>query len=476
VLQILDHDSSVARTKNRVKTQFPRHPRRETTVGLSRIVVMPRASMPLVLLALAVCAPRASAASLTAAAYVKAALAASPEVRQADESWRGADDSYKAQLAAMILPTLAFTGQDYPYGDDPSLGYARHGWRMRRSDMTSNATVNWNLFNGFQDLLKTRVAAEARDSALKSLDAARQDRAYAALQAFYALDARARLRDVAREDLRAQEDQYHQTQGLYRDGLKGLADLYKSETEWHASEIRLVSADGDYKAALEPFNALLDRAPWEEAMAAAELTPGATDLPRIDDDAAKLASRRAEIVRALSDADKAASAEKQSLVGLFPTLALNATWNRQDTATNGLPSSASGIPNPNSQVGLALTLPFGYNGATQGFNYAAARAERRRAKAAADGALRSAREELYAAWVNIERATITYGLSLRQEEIARQGLAIVEAQYRQGGADALRMAQARSDLLGARVQTATALQDIFVNRAAYRRAAGVPLW
>jgi outer membrane protein TolC len=445
-------------------------------------MLMPRASrlfLPLAL-AFAAAAPASAAAvaagNMTAAEYVKAALAASPEVRQALESWTNAADAYKAQLSAMLLPTLSFTGQVYPYGDDPSLGYAYHSWRLRRSDMMSNTALNWNVFNGFQGWVETRVAAEARDSSALVLDGARQDRSYAALQAFYALAARSRLRDVAREDLQAQAEQYRQTQGLYRDGLKSLADLYKSETEWHASEIRLVGAEGDYKAALEPFNSLLDRAPWDDAAPSSELTPGATDLPRIEDDAAFLPKRRPEIARALNDAAKAATQEKQSLVGLFPTLAVNAAWNRQDTAANGQPSSTFGIPNPNRQVGLTLSLPLGFNGATQGFNYAAARAERRRAKAAADAALRSARDELYAAWVNLERATITWGLSVRQEEIAAQGLEIVEAQYRQGSADALRMAQARSDLLSARVQTATALQDIFVNRAAYRRAAGEQLW
>ncbi len=441
---------------------------------------MPLVSRLLVPLALAFAAVPAAAAPLpaplTSAQYVKGALAASPEVRLADENWRAADDAYKSALAAMLLPTLSFTGQDYPYGDDPSLGYIHHTWQWKRSDMTSNTTANWNLFNGFQDWLKTRVASEARDSAARSLDAARQDRAFAALQAFYALDARARLVDVAREDLRAQEDQYRETQGLYRDGLKSLADLYKSETEWHASEIRLVSALDDYKAAQEPFNSLIDRAPWDSVSISAELTPGATDLPRIEGDAARLSTRRPEIVRALSDEEKAKAAEKQALVGLFPSFALNATWNRQDTATDGIPSSTLGIVSPNRQVGLTLSLPFGYNGATQGFNYAGARAERRRAKAAADAALRSARDELYAAWIGLERATITYGLDVRLEEIAQSGLEIVEAQYRQGTADALHMADARTDLLTARVQKATALQDIFVNRAAYRRAAGVPLW
>ena len=427
-------------------------------------------------LALSALSAPAAADGVTASEYVKRTLAASPEVRQAEEAWRAADDAWKGQVAAMVLPTVAFTAQDYPYGDDPSLGYIHHSWRLRRSDMTTNTTVNWNLFNGFQDLLRARLAAEARDAAAFALSAARQDRAFAALQAFFALDARARLRDVAREDLRAQAEQFEQTQGLYRDGLKGLADLYKSETEWHASEIRLVASEAEYKAALQPFNSLLAVPPWTEARPAADLEPGATELPRIGDDAARLSAARPEIARALAEAQRAASAETQSLIGLFPSLAVNATWNRQDTATSGLPSSSLGIPNPNRQVGLSLSLPFGWNGATQGFNYAGARAERRRARAAADALLRSAGDELYAAWIGLERATAVYGLSTRQEEIAQRGLEIVEAQYRQGSADALRMAQARSDLLAARVSKATALQDIFVNRAAYRRAAGVPLW
>src|SRR3569832_1134803 len=186
------------------------------------MTTMPRALRPLALLALLLPAVRAAAADMTAADYVKAALAASPEVRQADESWRGADDAYKAQLSAILLPTIAFTATEYPWGDDPSLGYLHHGWRMRRNDVGTNATATWNVFNGFQGWLKTRSAAAARDSAERSLDAARQDRSFAALQAFYALGARARLRDVAREDLRAQEEQYKQPLGLYRGGLQGL--------------------------------------------------------------------------------------------------------------------------------------------------------------------------------------------------------------------------------------------------------------
>ncbi|OGS37135.1 MAG: hypothetical protein A2506_07110 [Elusimicrobia bacterium RIFOXYD12_FULL_66_9] len=407
--------------------------------------------------------------ALTAPAYVTLALAASPEVRQAEESFRGADGAYKALFATMVLPTLSFTAQSYPYGDDPLLGYQHHRLRLRSSDMTANTSVNWNLFNGFKDVLKVRSAAAARDSASKALDAARNERAFAAVQVFYQLSARERLLAVAREDLRAQSDQYRETEDLYKHGLKSLSDLYKSETEWRSSEIRLISAEADYKGSLQPFNEMISRPPWEAHSLPDDLTPGATELPRIEEDAALIVQRRAEIARSLRDADRAVEQERQSLLGLFPDAALNAAWNRREKG----PGSA---PSPNSQVGLSLSLPFGFNVVTQGYDYAAARAEKRRARAAADAALRTAREELYAAWVGLERASLIYGLAARQEEIAARGLEIVETQYRQGTTDALRMAQARSDFLSARVQRATALQNIFVNRAAYRRAAGVPLW
>ncbi|MDE2491404.1 MAG: TolC family protein [Elusimicrobia bacterium] len=443
---------------------------------------MARSALLLLILALAVPsagaadAPSPPSAPLTAAAYVRSALAASHEVREALESWRAARDQYRAQLAAMLLPTLSFAGQDYLFGDDPSLGYRYHSWRVRRGDMTTNTTASWNVFNGFQDWERTRASGESLNSAARALDAARQDRAFAAIQAFYALSANARLRDVARDDLAAQKAQYAETQDLYKHGLKSLADLYKSENDWRASEIRLVSADAAYRSALQPFNELIAQTPWTEHVLDDALTPGATVPPDLAGDAARLPERRPEIRRALSEERRAGIQERQALLGLLPTLSVVAQWNRQQTALNGLPSGSLGITSSNRQVGLTLSLPFGFNGATQGFAYAAARASRRGAEAAADAALRSARDDLYSAWIGLESATSTYELSEREESIAARGLKIVETEYRQGTADALRMAQARSDLLSARVQTATALENILVDRAAYERAAGVPLW
>jgi outer membrane protein TolC len=417
----------------------------------------------------------ASSAALASGDYLREVLALSPDVRSAEEALRAAEDAFNGQVAEMVLPTLSFQATKYPYGDDPSLGYVFHGLRLNGSNVTTNTTLNINIFNGFQDWTNMRIKQEARESARDALDAARQNASWTALQAFYALSAQTRLRDVAREDLRAQEEQYRQTQGLYKDGLKSLADLFKSETEWHESQIRIAQAEAAYKGALQPFNELISRPPWEEHVLDAALEPGATDLPVIDEDAARLPDRRPEILGALRDERGALASEHLALLGLLPTLSVSGTWNRDETY-GGLPSSTYGIPNPNSYIMISASLPVSFNGFTQGFAYASARAVRRQARDKVDALVRQAREDLYAAWINLERAGRVYALAAREVEIAEQGLEIVAVQYRQGTADALRMAQARTDLLTARTQKESAVQDIETNRAAYRRAAGIPLW
>jgi len=424
----------------------------------------------LLLLALALAAPAASAAGLGAADYVKLALAASPEVREAEESLAAADDAYKSLLASVALPSLSFSWSDSLYGDDPARGVF-HGLRLKRNDQTTSTGASWNLFNGFKDFYGARVSGESRASAEISLRAARQSRALAAIQAYYHLAANKRLVDVAKVDLGSQEEQFHRTESLYRAGMMGLSDLYKSETEWRSSQVRLISAESAYKSALEPFNSLVDRAPWTEPELAAELEPGATELPRLEEDAARLPERLPELALSLKAVEKARLAEKQSLLNVLPSLSAVASWTRNDAEGRGLWTGRA-----QQQIGLLFSLPVGFNGVKQAYDHMAARAALRSARASFDLALRSARDALYSAWIALDASTKTYALALRQEEIAARGLEIVEQQYNQGATDALRMAQARTDALNARVQTATVLQDIYLNRAAYRRAAGVSLW
>jgi outer membrane protein TolC len=434
----------------------------------------PTSALTLLALLLSPATAARAADGITVSSYTAAALASSPEVRTADDAYQSADAALKGQAAAMLLPTLAFSWTEYPYGHDPLNAYTFEHARFAARNGQAVTTANWNLFNSFEDLQKTRAAAFARRSARSALTAAKQDRAFAAISAFYDLDSKTELLGVAQQNLKDQRQQYDQSLDLYKHGMKSLADLLKSETDWRSSELRIIQAESDRKTALVAFNVLIDRVPFDEAALAVNLQAGATDLPLVGDDLARALELRPEVTKAREDLAKARVAVQQAVEGILPNFKVDATWNK--TRYAAFPGSGSTTPNPNYYVALALTLPVGFNGFTQGWAISAARAEKRRAEAARDAAERTVRSEVYGAFINVERVSKSYSVAVLKEEIAEKALELVGRQYQQGAADAIRMNQAQTDYLNARVERALALHDIFIDRAQYKRAVGDPLW
>jgi len=421
---------------------------------------------------LSVLAAPLRAEGLTVSSYTAAALASSPEVRSAEDAYRAADAALKGQAAALVLPTLSFSFTEYPYGHDPFRSYRYNHGRFAVREGQAVTAANWNLFNSFEDLQKTRAAAMARRAAKNAWTAARQDRAFAAINAFYDLDAKTELLGVAQQNLTDQKRQYDQSLDLYKNGMKSLADLLKSETDWRSSELRIIAAEAERKRSLVAFNALLDRGAFDEAALTLDLKAGATDLPLVEPDFVRALDARPEVAEAREDLARARVAVQQAMQGILPNLKVDATW----TKTRYAAGSGTTFPNPNHQIGLALTLPIGFNGFTQAFGVSAAKARLRRSEAARDAALRTVKTEVYGAYINLEKVSRSYTVAVLKEEIAAKSFELVERQYRQGAADAIRMNQAQNDYLSARVERALALRDIFIDRARYRRAVGDPLW
>ena len=426
------------------------------------------------LTALALLPSPARAEAVTVSSYTAAALHSSPEVRSAEDAYNAADAALKGQAAAMMLPTLSFSYTQYPFGHNPLDAYRYEHGRFSPRLGQAVTTANWNLFNGFIDLQKTRAAALARRAARAALAAARQDRAFAAISAFYGLDSKTELLAVARQNLADQRRQYEQSLDLYKHGMKSLADLLKSETDWRSSELRIIAAESERKKALVAFNLLIDRGALDEAPLALDLQAGATALPSVDADFARALQLRPETTKAREELEKARVAVQQAAQGLLPELRVDASWSR--TRYAAYPGAGSSVPNPNHNVGVALSLPVGFNGFTQGWALASARSEKRRAEAALDEAERTVKSEVYNAFIDLERVSGSYSVALQKEEIAAKALELVGRQYQQGAADAIRMNQAQNDYLNARVERALALHDIFIDRARYRRAVGEPLW
>ncbi|MDE2237501.1 MAG: TolC family protein [Elusimicrobia bacterium] len=422
--------------------------------------------------------PAAASYEFSLSSYTALALASSPEVRSAEDDYNAAEALYQAAWANMTLPTASLSATAYPWGDNPQNAYQFNSWRLNRSDLSLNTTLNLNVFNSFQDLQKVRAADASRRVALRAFDAARQDRAFSAIQDFYDLDSKNDLLGVARENLEAQRKQYEQSLDLYRHGMKSEADLLKSETDWRSSQLRLVSAEADEQTSLVAFNSLIGRSPLNSVSLRTDLEPGTTALPDIGADLTRAIERRPEVARAKQSLQAGRIAYQQALQGLLPTLRLDATWNHAETADFGSVVSASslGIPNPNYYVGLSLSLPLGFNGVSQVLAVARARSQLKAAKQALEAAQRSARQDVAQAYINFGAAVQGWGLARLKADIAKRTLDLVSEQYREGAADAIRMSQAQSDFLDAQVSLAQARHDIFIERARYTRAVGDRLW
>lgn len=410
---------------------------------------------------------------VTFAEFVRRAVDASPEVLQAVESLKEAEAQWKSQTAAAWLPSVAFTGIGYPYGHNPANRYDFVRWRLDRDDMSFNTTVTLNLFNSFQDAHRVRAARHAREAARYGSTATRQEKTVAAARAYLGLSLKERLLEVATENLRAQQEQYRLTQDLYRHGMKSLSDLLKSETDWRSSELRVAAAEAERRRSLAVFNVLMERSPEEPARLEPLPEPGGEALAPLDQDLEAAVRLRPEVLRAAEGEAKARVAALQARRDLLPVFSVDATWNRQDTATFGAPvTTLSNIPSPNYQLGLRLSLPSRYNVISQSQDWLAAKAAQRRAAQERAAVLRQVRLEAVQARITLEQALLAARVAKQKAELAGRNLELVTEQYRQGSSDVIRLAQAQLDYLQARTERSQAAHDAALSRLEYRRAIG----
>lgn len=417
-------------------------------------------------------AQAAAVREFDAASFVREALATSPEVREAEASFAKSAAQVKEKTAAAILPSFSFSADATPWGHAPSNSNQLTHWRLTRDERTSTTGLNLNLFNSFNDYRSARSALLGRGAQGAALTAAKRSHAFEALRAFYDLSLKNRLLEVAAENLKAQEEQYRMTEDLYKNGMKSLSDLLKSETDWRSSELRLAGAEAEQKVSLIKFNNLVDGEPLEAAVLRVDLAGGTTDLPKLAGDAARALNLRPDLAKGRMDLENAQVALAAARQGMLPSFSVNAVWSRRD----GGPVDSISEPNPSYRIGLGLSMPVGYNVVSQIHAFAASRADVRRFGAALDQLVRDAAAEVHGAFVQLERALRSYAISTAKETISERNLGLVTEQYRTGSADVIRMGQARLDLLNARVERAQALHEAFINRARYRLAIGEPLW
>ena len=412
-----------------------------------------------------------ASATFTAAAYVQAVLDAAPEVRQAAQLVAAARAAWKSQTAAAWMPTVGFTGLAYPYGHDLNESSRFQNWNLARADTSLNTTVNLNLFNSFSDYYKVRQTALSRDSAEQALALSRQSRAFAAAQDFYNLGLNERLVAVALESLKIHKANYDLTLDHYQNGMKSLADQLKSETDWHSGELGMAQAEANYQQSLLQFNLLVGRPADAPVALALELDPGTTTLPDLAADLAAALRRRPEMVAARLALETNEVAAAQAARDGLPQFSVNAAYNRTD---NGRGIGNLG-PDPNYQLALSLSLPSGFNGASQWFNVSAARAQAEASRRSLAVTIRQVHSDVHSAYIALSSALETYRIATLTEGIARRSFELVNEQYKQNSANVIQLAQVQLDYLTASTQRAQALFSALVSRYQYRLAIGEPL-
>ena len=408
------------------------------------------------------------------AAYVAAALEASPETARSRLSRKAASYRWKSALASAALPALSWSADSVPYGPTPADSYQFHNWRLNASDVGINTGLRWNLFNSFADELNVRASSLAKDAADAELEASLRSQALAALRVYYSLALKGRILEVSEGNLKAQEAQFALTQDLYKHGMKSYTDLLKSETDLLSSRLRLASAQAETRKSLVRFNTLLQRGPLDPAEPEPLSEPGARTFPEPGTELRDSLLKRPELRIARLEEDKAAVGLRRTIREGVPALSLDALWQRQEVATFGKPS-AFGIPNPNYRLALTLALPSGFNAYSQAQNALVSRSELERARESRRAVELQVGQEVALSRGELERALQTLRVASRKEEISRENLGLVSDQYQQGRADVIRLAQAQLDFLESQVQRAQAMHDAHVAAAEYRYAAGEPL-
>lgn len=419
--------------------------------------------------------PRASCAAVTLAEYTAKTLTLSPEVARTEAGLAQARARWLSDLAGAWLPSVSANAQLTPYGHDPADSYRFHGWQATSDQISYSASLSWNLFNSFHDSLELKASGAEREAAERALAAARRDQELKAAQAFYELSLKRKLLSVQKSNLQIHEERLSQTQDLYRHGLKSLSDFLKSQTDHASSRLTLFQSEADAHNALARFNLLIQEPPSREAEPEEPGSPPA-EPPKLPDLAEALRAAwetRPEIAQAGAQLRRSQALERLRLADVLPTVSLVGRWNWQNLASFGLPSSSFGIPNPNYQVGVAVSLPAGFNLFSPWQRYRAAQAFSRDALENLEAQKRKVREEATQAYFELERASKAFGVADQKAKIAKQNAELVWERYKQGAADVLYLAQSQQDFLQAEVDKAQALRAYALGRLEFNHALGL---
>lgn len=381
----------------------------------------------------------------------------------------------KAQLGkayAPFSPQGVFSVNRTQFGYD-QFGVLNEGNRWDSSTRNASLSTNWNLFNGFRDMDRLKGAGYDHEAAEEALSAVRRQIVAQLIQAYYGLLLADKSIEAQKESLKSKQEHYELAQARFKAGVRSYSDVLNAQIQMKQSEIQLIDTESKKKSALFALNILLDLPVSNPTVIADELAfePLREDM----ENSVRLAlSRRPEVLQARDELHSAEAGRSLSYHDFLPVLSLGGLYNY---TFSGAPAGTAGSTffsrNPFWQVNLGLSFPFWDGGARL--------QEIRRAGAGvriAEGNLNKVRrtvgKEAAEAWLNLERNQKVYLVAKDQVQSAKEAFGIVEERYKNGGASALDVVDAQSNLLKIELDAIQSLYNFHVAKFELKRAVGLP--
>ncbi len=417
---------------------------------------------------LAAAAP-ARAAGFTARSYIAAALAASPSMKSAEESFRQAESSYKTALLDAALPSLTLgLGETFYDNLDTRL-------RLDRNDVASSLSASWNLYDSvYSPARRIKDARLDYETAKLSLLKAKQDEALKAMARFYALYSARQRTVIAKANLVSRERQYKDTNEQYNSGTRSRIEVTQSEGDKLQGELSVAQAEAAESKALMSFNELIDADP-----AAGQEVEVSTMAPEI-----QLPLPREDVDRALRDnlslrmqrlsLEKARLAYRSSVNSAYPRLSVDASWRK--TALGLIGPGSSGPGNPSYALSASVSFPFGFFGLQNYLKTKTAASKLGTAELNLQNSVRAMKTDVLTSQKDIELQVKSRQLLEFQVKAQRDTTDNLLSEYSLGGASFLQLDSSQTKMLDAGNNLVGAINDLDLALFSYRALLGERIW
>ena len=343
--------------------------------------------------------------------------------------------------------------------DSPSIG-PTDDWRV-------GVGAQFTLFDSGERRAQHQAALARRDMAAEERNRVMQDVAYDVERAYYALASAVENREAAAAALERAEDHLRITEIRRAAGAAPQADVVRAQSEVAEARLRLIEGDSAIRVAQGNLNTVMGlpaETPLEQELAPEPIT--SPDNIAIEEEMDNAVRARPEVAAALKEVEAGEYGVAAARSSFGPRVTAQASYGWRDETF---------APGHNDwSVGLGFEWPL-FTGFARKHAVARNQAEVQQAEAELRQGALAVRNEVWAAFAELNRAYEAVEVSEAFVQEANEGLRLVRARYEAGATTISDLLDAQAALVRAEAGQVASEWDYFQARAAFNRATGAPI-